>query len=339
MIRKLTVVLSTLVLAACGNSKLKVAEVQSLELEYSPDTDLNFSLSFKGKVKAITHDGKEFDVTTNRKFELQSVHITQSGSDFSIVKRPITFNENNADYTLLLTDKEESFKSIGSLQMNFRGGLNFQMSGTQGTDGVNQKDRGTPLLLRDGNNGDDGTPGSPGGNAGSLRVHIWKEGQYYYFIVHDLDSLISDAFYKSEATAPISFILTGGKGGRGGNGGDGGTGKDGVKKDDDKIKRPGDGGNGGNGGNGGHGGNGGNIHFIIHSNAASISNQLKYTLTGGMGGEGGNPGKAGLPGDPVDGQAGGNKGTRGVAGQVGSWGNEGSANIEFTDFDYTLFYR
>lgn len=337
--RTLTILLSFLILVSCGNTKLKVAEVQSLELEYSPDIDLNYSLSFKGKVKAITHDGKEFDVTNNRKFELQSKDISQSGSEFTIVKHPITFHDSIAEYVLLLTDKEESFKSSGSLRMNFRGGLNFQMYGDKGADGVDQKDRGTPFLLRDGNNGDDGTIGGSGGNAGNLEVKIWKEGSYYYFIVHDLNSVMSDAFYKSEATAPLSFILTGGKGGKGGNGGDGGTGKDGIKKDDGKIKRPGDGGNGGNGGNGGDGGDGGNIHFIIHSNAADISNQLKYTLTGGMGGEGGLPGKAGLPGDPLQGQVGGNKGTRGVAGQVGNWGKKGTANIEFVDFDFTIFHQ
>ncbi len=325
-----------LLVASCGNTKLKVEQISSVHLEYSPATDLNFGSSFEGRILAMMHNGDELDITTHRKLDFISADVSKSGKKFTIVKLPSNFDDNAVAVAFSVSDKDETFQAQDSIIMNFRGGLSIYGTGSWGADGEDQKDRGSRILLRDGKPGDDGTNGQPGSSGGSYEAHIWKEGEMYYVYVRDLNS-INAWKYKTLATSTVLFDLSGGTGGRGGKGGGGGDGKDGSKDDDGKVKRPGDGGPGGHGGHGGNGGNGGSVHVVLHTNASGISPQLKYNLSGGSGGEGGKGGQGGQPGDALEGQANGSSGSNGRPGSAGSWGASGNSTVEFKAFDFEQF--
>ncbi len=336
MKRLLFIVPSLLLLTACGGSKLIVSEIRSLEFEYSPGAELNFGNTFEGRIKAMMNNGDEIDVTSHRKLDFISDDVSKFGKSFTITKHPQNFNDDIAVISMTVTDKEESFVRKDTLRMNFQGGLRILGYGGDGANGEDQKDRGSPWLFRDGKTGDDGTPGQPGGNGEQLMAHIWKEHDLYYIYVTNREGTITWR-YKTLATAPVKFDVSGGDGGRGGNGGNGSDGKDGEKDEDGKLKRPGDAGNGGNGGNGGDGGNGGSVTLTIHPDAADISSHLEYSLGGGNGGDGGKGGTAGKPGQALSGQTAASNGTNGRQGLHGRTGMTGTTQSEFKVFDPTTF--
>lgn len=336
MIRLSGIALLLIFLSACGKSKLVVSEIRTLEFEYSPGTNLNFGTAFQAKVKALMNNGDEIDITTHRKLQFASNDINKAGSMFTVSRRPQSFDEYMATFTLTVSDKEESFVKADTLIMNFRGGLDVIESGGYGSGGLDQKERGAPWLLRDGKPGEEGGIGGTGGSGGELEIHIWKEGDF--FLVHVLDTRFGQLRkYKTLATDIIRFDVSGGPGGRGGKGGSGSNGKDGEKDDDGKLKRPGNGGNGGDGGTGGDGGAGGSVHLIIHPDAAAITAQLQFDVSGGPGGQGGQGGKAGKAGTALSGQLAASPGKDGRQGRVGRTGDDGSIQTELLEFDPSVF--
>lgn len=318
--------------ASCGGSKLIVSEIRSLELEYSPGIDLNFGTSFEARIKAMMLNGDEIDVTSHRKMDFSSTDISKSGGVFTVVRRPVSFDEDMATFSISVTDKEESYLQKDTLRMNFRGGISISARGFDGESGTDQKNRGSSWVFRDGKTGENGTQGNPGTPGGNLETHIWKDGALYYMTVTDLNTL-SIWRYKTVGTSALYFNLSGGNGGRGGNGGNGSDGKNGEKDEDGKYKRPGDGGNGGDGGDGGNGGDGGTVRIVLHPNASEISGQLQYDLNGGSGGEGGRGGVAGKAGQALSGQAVSANGATGRQGRRGSSGRNGSIDSIIEEFD------
>lgn len=321
---------------SCGGSKLIVSEIRSLELEYSPGVDMNFGSSFEARIKAMMLNGDEIDVTSHRKMDFVSNDISKSGGTFTIVRRPTSFDESEVPFSISITDKEESYVQNDTLKMNFRGGISINSSGFDGENGINQKDRGSSWVFRDGKSGENGTNGNPGTPGGNIEARIWKEGELYYMTVTDLTSL-SVWRYKTVGSSPLYFDLSGGNGGRGGNGGNGSDGKNGEKDDEGKFKRPGDGGNGGDGGDGGNGGDGGIVRVVLHPSASAISAQLQYDLNGGSGGSGGRGGVAGKAGTALSGQAVSANGATGRQGRRGTSGRDGSSNSSIEEFDPSTY--
>ena len=326
-------ILSALLFSACGSSKnLKVAQIRTINFEYSPGAEINFGSTLEAHIMAIMNNGDEIDITNHRKLDFSSSDVTKSGKSFTIVRHPENFSEDKVTVHLVVSDKDESYEKTDTIRMNFFGGLSIVANGARGTDGDDQKDRGSRIILRDGKIGDNGLNGTTGGSAGNFEAYLWKEGELYFLYVQEIATL-NVWKYRTRGTGIVQFDLSGGRGGNGGAGGSGGDGKDGSKDDEGKIKRPGDGGNGGHGGDGGFGGNGGNLKLIIHSNAADISSQLKYNVSGGSGGEGGKAGLGGKAGKPIEGQPGSSNGANGIQGRSGNWGIDGNVTTEVQDFD------
>lgn len=318
--------------SSCGGSKLIVSEIRSLELEYSPGIDMNFGTRFEARIKAMMLNGDEIDVTSHRKMDFSSPDISKSGGTFTVVRRPMSFDEDKVAFSISVTDKEESYVQKDTLLMNFRGGISISSRGFDGENGINQKDRGSSWVFRDGKSGENGTNGNPGTPGGNLEARIWKEGDLYLMTVTDLNSL-SIWRYKTVGTSPLYFDCSGGNGGRGGNGGNGSDGKDGEKDEDGKVKRSGNGGNGGDGGDGGNAGDGGMVRVVIHPSASGISGQLQYDLNGGSGGEGGRGGVAGKAGVALAGQAVSANGATGRQGRRGNAGQNGNSTLTIEEFD------
>lgn len=334
-IHLLSLILSLSILWSCGN-KFTVSQVRSLELDYNPASELNVGNSFEGHINAILTGGERVEVTTNRKMEFRSEDIRQFGNQFHIVKTPISFNDDLLKYTIVISDKHETFTMKDSIPMNYRGSLSIRLTGVDGSTGSTPKDKGSTWLFRNGKTGEKGENGSNATNGHDLIVHIWSETGMYF--IHVEDTTLHQVFrYKTDGTGRLEINVSGGIGGNAGKGGAGGKGKDGEKDDEGKTKRPGDGGVGGDGGNGGDGGAGGSLRVILHPNAADITSRLNLISFGGEGGDGGRGGEGGKPGEPLEGQQAGAYGANGRQGFHGRKGLDGSISSDIQEFDINLF--
>jgi len=323
------------IFSACGSTKkLELSNIKTVYLERNPIEPTQFGGTIEGKIIARLQDGEEIDVTNNRNFTLISNDLEkQLGKKYKIVKHPTSFNDNIAFAQYIITEKEETATYTDSIRLNLRGDLKVDAQGQNGTSGIDQKNRSTPLVFRDGNDGDHGTPGTNGQNAGDYMAYIWKEETAYYIYVQNIQTK-EEWRYKSIEPGTISIDVSGGNGGRGGNGGDGGTGKDG-KQDGEKLKTPGNGGDAGFGGDGGNGGNAGSVICFLHSNAAELELKISFNVSGGAGGEGGTKGKPGQPGKALTGQAASLVGRIGRNGRPGRRGVDGRMpQVTIQEFDF-----
>lgn len=326
-------------LYSCGGMKpFKVSQIESIHFVYDDAENVNFGSTVNGKVVARFLNGKELDISDNKRLEFASIDVTRDGTSnyYKIVKRPTTFDDDFATITLSVTDKEETFRSFDTLRMNFKGDLTIDCSGKDGEDGIDQKNKGGRILIRDGKNGENGTDGTNGESADSYTAHVWEEDATIYVSISSIDGL-NTWKYKSTGGTKVRFDVSGGNGGKGGDGGDGGPGKDGKQKDEDQIE-PGDGGDGGNGGNGGNGGDGGTVTVYLHQDSKRLEPNINFNTLGGESGKGGIGGKAGEPGDPLEGQAPGNYGSPGSPGLTGVRGSNGAVPIvEIQNFSIGQF--
>ena len=322
-----------ILVSSCSNLKtIKVSEIEDMWFEYSPNQDINHGSSFEGDILLQTYDGVQHEISNNGKFSFTSQHVEKHGkSNFTIVKNPTSFEDNLCHVTLTYRYKEEEFTVHDTIEMNFGGSLNILLNGADGVKGIDQKNRGTPLLFRNGHNGEDGTHGTDGISAENYIAHVWKDTSYVF--VH-LKNEFNNVVYKYKMTLENSlhFDVSGGNGGDGGQGGNGGNGKNGQIKND-KIKEPGDAGNGGHGGNGGDGGDGGKITVILHTQCANLEPRMTYNVKGGYAGKEGIGGKAGKPGTPLSGQKQAREGSVGYYGNSGYKGHKGSVVQYLQDFN------
>jgi len=326
----------SLFLLSCSNLKnIKVSQVEAIWFEYSPNQNLNNGSTFQGEILLQTYDGKQHDVSKNNKISFRSSDLRKSGNSYTIVKKSKAFNDDQCHLSLKYENKGEVYSSKDSMQMNFRGDLAILYNGAHGNNGKDQRNRTTPLLLRDGKNGETGENGGDGGASKSYTAHVWTIETMVYVHVKENNS---NNFMKYKMTIgnDLLFNLSGGNGGDGGDGGDGGNGKNGSISGD-KIKRAGDAGNGGNAGNGGSGGNGGNLNLFIHENSFAIENQLTIKTKGGHYGNRGEPGKRGVPGTPLSGQQAGRQGYPGSQGSAGYRGSDGSVQKYIQNFDFSAY--
>ena len=330
-----TIILFLFILISCGSvKKIDVSSIRTIYLEHNPILPLNYGGKIEGKIKAITTDGEEIDITNNRHLTLTSNDVVQRGKVFEIVKHPSSFNDQFIRLSYTYVNKEEVLVISDSIQLNLRGDLRIDGSGADGLNGVNQSNRSTPLVFRDGKDGEHGTDGQHGSSAENYIGYIWKEGSDYYVYVQNIITK-EEWKYISREPSKILFDLSGGDGGNGGNGGDGSNGKDG-ELDGEKSKRPGNGGNAGNGGSGGNGGSAGSIVLFLHSNAAELESKISFDMSAGNAGRAGEKGKPGLPGKALAGQVAGIKGRIGVNGLTGMRGQDGQVpEIAIQEFDFS----
>lgn len=325
-------------LAACGTTKkLQVENIKTVYLEHNSVLPIQFGGTIEGRIIALLKDGEEVDVTNNRNLTLQSNDIEQQfGKKFKIIKHPVTFNDNSVVVNYSITEKELVTSFVDSIKLNLRGDLLIDASALNGEDGIDQKNRSTPLIFRDGNDGDHGTPGTVGKDAGNYLAYIWKEDASYFIYVQNIQTK-EEWRYKSVEPGVISIDVSGGNGGDGGDGGDGGTGKDG-KQEGEKLKTPGNGGDAGFGGDGGNGGNAGSVICFLHNNAAELELKISFNVSGGVGGQGGSKGKPGQPGKPLTGQAASLTGRTGRDGRAGIRGSDGQMpQIAIQEFDFSVY--
>lgn len=323
-------------IASCGSvKKLEVDNIKTVYLEHNSVLPLQFGGTIEGRIIALLKDGEEIDVTNNRNLTFQSNDLQQHfGKKFKIVKHPVSFDDNKilAQYTI--TEKEVASTFIDSIKLNLRGDLMVDAKATNGVDGIDQKNRNTAYVFRDGNDGEHGTVGTNGQNAGDYTAYVWKEDAAYYIYVQNIETK-EEWRYKSFEPGTITIDVSGGNGGNGGNGGDGGNGKDG-KIEGSKSKTPGNGGDAGFGGDGGNGGNAGSVICFLHTNAAEVELKITFNVSGGAGGQGGTKGKPGQPGKPLDGQLASLVGSIGRNGRAGFRGNDGQMpHVTIQEFDFS----
>lgn len=331
------ILLSAAVLSACGSTKkLDVSTIRAIYMEHNPVLPLNYGGKFEGKIKAITTDGEEIDITNNRHLTLNSNDIVQIGKNFTIVKHPSSFDDHYIRFAYTYVNKEEIINFSDSILLNLRGDIRIDGSGKDGEHGINQKDRSNPVVFRDGKNGEHGTDGAHGTSAGDFIAYVWKEGTDYFIYAQNIHTKEEWRFVSREPKK-ILFDLSGGHGGNGGRGADGSNGKDGII-DGDKSKVPGNGGNAGNGGNGGNGGNAGSVILFLHTNAAELESKITFNVSAGNAGEFGAMGKPGLPGKALEGQLEGFKGQIGRNGLTGMRGQDGQVPpITIQEFDFSNY--
>ena len=335
-----SIILLSILLFSCGTSKkLSVATISSIYIEYNSEQNLNFGNEFEGEIIARLIDGNEVKVTHNKKVKFTTTDFIRGTkkNTFIISKSPRSFNDDSLFVTFTFTYKEEVFTSTQSIKLNFKGPLNIDKKGGNGTNGTKGKDKNTPLVYRDGNNGDNGTSGTNGSSASDYNVYIWQENGFVFVYMENINTgLITN--YKCLENAKITLDVSGGNGGNGGKGGDGGTGKDGKITDDNKKKRPGNGGDGGDGGNSGNGGNGGSVFVYIHPSAIKVQENLTILNYSGLGGKLGVFGNSGLAGQPLSGQPQGINGKNGMNGRQGVDGESGERpQINVIEFDFSVY--
>lgn len=334
---KLTILSFTIALiSSCGSTKkLEISNIRTVYLERNPIEPTQFGGTIEGKILAQLKDGEEVDITNNRNLTFNSIDLEkQLGKKYKVVKHPTSFNDNIAFAQYTISEKDATATYSDSIRLNLRGDLKVDAKAINGVDGINQKNRSTPLVWRDGNDGDHGTPGTNGQDAGDYLAYIWKEGTAYFIYVQNIQTK-EEWRYKSIEPGMISIDVSGGNGGRGGNGGDGGTGKDG-KLEGGKSKTPGNGGDAGFGGEGGNGGNAGSVICFLHSNAAELELKISFNVSGGAAGQGGTKGKPGQPGKPLDGQPASRVGRAGRDGRRGINGNDGQMpQVTIQEFDFS----
>jgi hypothetical protein len=327
-------IVSASLLWSCGNSKkLDIANIQRLYIDHNPDQNINYGKQISAKVVALMISGEEIVVTNHKKLQINSPKLDFTSSDqVKILGHPTTFNNEVIIAELVMSDKEETFSATDSVALNYRGPLHIGEYFRSGSDGEDQKNRGTRLVGRNGKDGDDGPLGENGTNGGNYTVHIWKvEAESRVKVTNNVSGEVWR--YKSVNNDECVFDFPGGAGGDGGDAGDGGDGKDG-KVTEDGSDRTGHGGDGGNGGNGGNGGHGGIVSVIIHTNASASAGKVAVNNPGGRNGTYGEGGKAGKGGTADTGQVDGLPGLIGVRGVAGSHGNQGPTTVvKVEEFD------
>ena len=314
---------------SCGNLKtIKTSQIHSMYFEYSPNQNINVGSTINGEVIIETYDGKLHSVEGRNRFSIISSDLKQvnNSNDFIITKRPQFFSDDLCKMTLYFSDKKDTYSSKDSIRLNYMGPLNVLLGGTNGGNGVDQKNRRTPLLFRDGKNGADGTHGINGESARDFTAHIWKDSALYYIRMTSKEEGLTYSYKMSEKNI-IHFNLSGGNGGNGGDGGNGGNGKNGEIKND-KVKSP---------GNAGNGGNGGRLILYIHTNCTDIEHSITTNVKGGKYGSHGTAGKTGLEGTPLPGQQSGRKGYSGAGGAMGYKGIDGTVHRKIETFDFSIF--
>ncbi len=306
--------------SACSIFKVN-KKIIAIEIRYDTNVPILYGHSFEINVLAIYSNGKKQEITHKNNCLISVIGGSINKGTITIPNYPTTPIRDTILVTANYSLDDQSFSKELKIPYNYLDHLTVSFNGANGLDGTRGKDKGTPLIFRNGNDGATGANGAPGEDGHQLAVYIWKEdaSDLYRIKVNDL---ITDATYFytfRDRGFGLKLILNGGRGGNGGDGGDGGTGKDGSISDN-KTKEPGNGGNGGNGGTGGNGGNGGSAIIFLHPSAIELQNKISITNLGGESGGPGIAGKAGQAGQPLNGQTPGQTGAEGIHGKSGENG-------------------
>ena len=326
--------LTSLILIGCGSVRVDIANIQKLEIDYNSSQNINHGSKFAGNVMAVMIDGEEIDVTGHKHLEFNSRDLESFGKNqMRIISHPTSFDSAYVFATITMDDGKESFTSIDSIPMNYKGPITVIANGEHGRSGDNGSKGGTRLLGRDGKDGGDGEDGQGGQSGGNYTAHVWKEGKETRIRIQN-DGTQEIWRYKTIGGKDVEIEIGGGHGGNGGNGGEGGDGKDGIVNDK-KDKSPGDGGNGGRGGSAGAGGDGGSLLVFVHENAADAV-EIQIRNAGGDAGVAGQGGVAGRGGSPDSGQTAGSDGMNGMNGLSAGDGTNGpQMTMSVISFDFS----
>lgn len=328
----LSFLLSTLSLAGLTNEK-KVPK--SLEFSLSQTAFVNYSSVFQVECYLTYNNGKKKEITGKDELTVSVTGpATYSRGKIYVDAYPQKLCENTIRIKGAYKKDKISLETSLEIPFNYKGDIELNFSGTQGSSGQDGAKGSTQLVFRDGNKGEDGGPGGEGSRGDNLTVYVWQDSVDFYFIkVNNLTSGKTYIYKIKENGYGFRIKVNGGKGGKGGKGGNGGDGKNGSSNNG-KTKLPGNGGNGGSGGMGGTGGNGGDVYVFIHPNASSFQSKIAVYNFGGTGGDGGDAGKGGAGGSALEGQTAGTKGTDGASGTPGYSGlNSTVFQILVEEFD------
>lgn len=328
-------VLTIFVLSSCATNKVAIENSQNVVFEYDRTRPINYGDSLLVSFYNENLAGERTDVSKSLQLKIygEGLYYDHRRQILYLEGRPTEKDVDEIQFQSVLKDKEDSVTFNQILKLDFSGSLNLDLSGESGNDGRDRMSRLRPLLLSKGKSGRDGHDGLEGQNAKPARVHIWKEGLYYYARTEILNS-DSVWFYQTSNKDSLIINVSGGDGGDGGDGGNGSRGKKGEVSDDYE-REPGSGGDGGDGGDGGNGGDGASIEVIVHPNAEEILSTLAIINSGGKAGK---PGKGGEPGDGGKADSGQNKGKDGDSGEKGEPGEAGKDGpepiIKTVNFDF-----
>lgn len=345
----------------CFVSSARTQRMKEIVVEYDTTGSINYGSEIVFKFYWLNKKGKKKEFSRYeilKQFTLTAVNATwidhpeKPGNSATgqnpvysnmmglrVTNKPGAFNVTDITFSIVfIKENGPEFSLAKRVRLNYKGQLNLDFAGRNGTDGTKGDDKAAPLIFRDGKNGEDGTNGQPGedGHLVDLKMKwvtdpatgkMWAE-----IIAFDQKTNETHNYRTPYPENGIYINVSGGNGGNGGNGGDGSRGKH-AKSVDGKITDPGNGGNGGKGGDGGNGGIGGSVNITVHPNASDMANYVIVINNGGAAGMGGNAGAAGKPGDSIAGSGTGREGTRGTIGNSGSMGMPGlSASMNTSDF-------
>ena len=153
---------------SCSSLKnIKVSQIEAIWFEYSPNQNLNNGAKFEGEILLQTYDGKQHEMSKNSNISFSSPDIRRSGNSksYTLVKKSNSFDDDKCHLTIKYTNRDEKYVQKDSVIMNFRGPLKILYSGANGVSGKHQRNRGTPLLWRDGKDGEHGLNGTNGGSS------------------------------------------------------------------------------------------------------------------------------------------------------------------------------
>jgi len=324
--------LSVLIISSCKIFKGgKTLTHISFQVDLNKPINYGYKLPIKtianysnGKTKEITSKSDLTIKITGAKYEKGLIYCNSNPTSFQrdTIDISATYIKDNKDYTVSLL-----------IPFNYKGAVNFNFNGKNGTNGATGSKGGSTIIFRNGKDGGIGSDGGDGELGHDITMFVWKEASLYYIKINDMTDDKTYYYKANDLTQAYNIYVAGGSGGQGGQGGKGGNGRDG-KKTEKRTKLPGNGGDGGQGGNGGNGGKGGNVYIFIHPNATNFQQKITTNNIGGNPGLGGLGGKAGRGGTPLEGQSPTKNGNVGLNGSSGLQGAPGDViNIEIQAFD------
>lgn len=260
--------------------------ILDIDIRFNETAPILYGHTFEITVFAIYSNGKEKEITHKNECSLSVTGGTYSKGKISISSYPTVPETDTIAVKASYLAQNKSWTKEIKIPFNYLDHLTVSFNGIGGENGGKGKDKGTPLIVRNGNDGEQGEDGAPGENGHQLALYIWKENttDLYRIKVNDL---ITNTFYFysfRDHGYGLNFIVNGGQGGKGGIGG--------------------------------------SALIFLHPSAIELEKKIIITNNGGLGGNGGKGGDRGLPVKPLNGQ---NPGQKGVEGKDGLTGMNGLA--------------
>lgn len=336
-----TVFITNSITAQFGVKPKKITEIF---FRVNKKQNFNKGGKFKYAICARMKNGKIKEISSSSGLQIYSEGIKQIGNNNMLILKSNDCSKEYYSIDFTFTKGDYFFEGKDSIQLNYKGNISCDFSGTNGANGTKGKKENIierSIRGRDGDDGRSGADGDDGGSAPYLKSYIRKDSLTDLILI-DIFNLDDNQLYCYKTTSlsnGITFFVNGGKGGNGGKGSSGQNGRDERQKENGKVKRAGSGGNGGTGGASGTGGHGGTIEVYLDESLKGESSYISIQNSGGKAGVPGKGGSAGTAGKNMDGTITQNDGVSGMEGTNGNRGmsGEGQEIRIVNDVNFKLF--